>query len=899
MSVDYSKLKCLTCGESNEKYLIANKKMDDCFICDRCGSVFFVTNNSEQSALKEAQNALSLYNFSKADDLYKNILMNTSNEKTKAMCYFGRLMSLFGVVYIKDFNGNLIVTFCNYDPQYTSIKETSYFECLMNNEHYLLYQDKLEILDKEYKKIKYELNKGLMYDVFICTKISLKTKDNPNCEGFTEDSRYALKLYDELTSRGLSVFYSDKLLSGIDYDAQIYSALLRSKNILVISTKKDYLESPWVESEWRRWINFIEKDIKEKSSMLLYVPLGQHIDLPRRLEKIQKFNDPLDIVTLLVSKSNIIKLISKKEEKGNNEFDQQYNLILFDIAIGEYDKAEKQLKDLCIKFPKDHRPWFSLLDICIEKNVDFSSKLFKLYYNRAKELCDDETKKKDFLIYEEIVNKKLTKPSNTIITKSEKPKISENIRCPICFSKGDYQIIDKKNNLVKCKVCDSTFNIKDNKQINCLLCGSTVDLVSGKNFDNSVECKTCGATTLIDYNKVLKCESCDNIDSSKFTKIDENSYRCNLCYFTNNIDHNKKNNFLEEQKNVNQAIDFFNDKKYNEAYNFFIKYAENNKIAQFYLGQMYEDGYYVKKDSNIAVDYYKKSAANGYCNAQNVLGLLYEKGKLVDKDLKKAYLLYKEAAEQDYGPAQNNLGLMYAKGIYISVDYEKAYKYFKDAERNKCPEVYNNLGVMFQDGFYVKKDIVKAIEYYEKGDKCGDVAAQYNLGLIYFNGEEVSKDYATARIYFEKCAEKNHVDALTNLGYIYYNGYAGSGKIKKAYEYLKKAADLGSADAKYNLALIYYDGIIVDENPSIVIKYLNEAASQGNIDAKIKLAECYRDGYGVTQNLINSYNFYVLAYNAGRKEVKECMDNIYKQLSKSKKQDQQKKKGFFNFFDKK
>ena len=110
---------------------------------------------------------------------------------------------------------------------------------------------------------------------------------------------------------------------------------------------------------------------------------------------------------------------------------------------------------------------------------------------------------------------------------------------------------------------------------------------------------------------------------------------------------------------------------------------------------------------------------------------------------------------------------------------------------------------------------------------------------------------------------------------------------------------MGSADAKYNLALIYYDGIIVDENPSIVIKYLNEAASQGNIDAKIKLAECYRDGYGVTQNLINSYNFYVLAYNAGRKEVKECMDNIYKQLSKSKKQDQQKKKGFFNFFDKK
>ena len=60
---------------------------------------------------------------------------------------------------------------------------------------------------------------------------------------------------------------------------------MRSKNILIIGSKREYLESPWVQSEWERWINFINKNLKEKKSLYLFVPNNVNIELPLKLTK--------------------------------------------------------------------------------------------------------------------------------------------------------------------------------------------------------------------------------------------------------------------------------------------------------------------------------------------------------------------------------------------------------------------------------------------------------------------------------------------------------------------------------------------------------------------------------------------------------------------------------------
>lgn len=263
MSRENELIKCPTCGDSRYD------EEKGVYVCKTCDSVFFKVTEEVTNSLHEAKRELEIYNFSKADRIYHSILNETKDEKTKVMCYFGRLLAYFGVVYVKDFNGNLVITIANYDPQFKNIKDSSYYKDIENSIYKDLYKEQLERLDREYQRIATELKKGIVYDVFICTKISLKTKENPFIDGYTEDSFTALQIYDELTKKGLNVFYSAKVLKGIDYDAQIYSALMRSKNIIVITSKKEYLESPWVESEWQRWINFINRDIKSNDSEMI------------------------------------------------------------------------------------------------------------------------------------------------------------------------------------------------------------------------------------------------------------------------------------------------------------------------------------------------------------------------------------------------------------------------------------------------------------------------------------------------------------------------------------------------------------------------------------------------------------------------------------------------------
>lgn len=109
------------------------------------------------------------------------------------MCHFGRFLAYFGVVYIRDFDRKLIITFSNYDSSYASIKKSSFYKEIEKSEYYNLYEEKLNELDEKYQKIKQEIDKlkkdpfsVKSYGVFICTKISVRTRNNPKLKGYTK-----------------------------------------------------------------------------------------------------------------------------------------------------------------------------------------------------------------------------------------------------------------------------------------------------------------------------------------------------------------------------------------------------------------------------------------------------------------------------------------------------------------------------------------------------------------------------------------------------------------------------------------------------------------------------------------------------------------------------------------
>ena len=409
---DLEKLNAFECFWCKSTHL--DKVSDDKYKCKACGNVNYKITDNDKIKFTLASTYMASYKYDDADKLYKE-LSESENTKTKVQALYGRLLSFFGVTYIKDFNGSLVVTFSNYKPEFSSITECSYYKDIINSEYKDEYINKLNELDTEYKRIKTELDKGIKYDIFICTKISLKTKDNPNLKGYTEDSIYASKIYDELTKKGLKVFYSDKVLSGIDYDAQIYSALMRSEKILVISSDREYLESAWVQSEWERWINFIKEDVKGKDSLYLFVPNNTPIELPRKLEKTQKFTDTLELVNRLAK--NNVKETQVKVSINDLLIEAEYNLSLFKI-----EESEKIYEQVIRNYPKDYRGWLGLVDILIEKEVSENDKRYQRWLDKAIELADTEAKANIIKKYKKENSNEIKLEKEIKLDEQKKPK---------------------------------------------------------------------------------------------------------------------------------------------------------------------------------------------------------------------------------------------------------------------------------------------------------------------------------------------------------------------------------------------------------------------------------------------------------------------------------------------
>jgi hypothetical protein len=71
---------------------------------------------------------------------------------------------------------------------------------------------------------------------------------------------------------------------------------------------------------------------------------------------------------------------------------------------------------------------------------------------------------------------------------------------------------------------------------------------------------------------------------------------------------------------------------------------EGDKVAQTYVGEIYEKGLGVQPDYALALEWYRKAAEQGYARAQINLGYLYELGMGIGKDPATALNWYRKAA---------------------------------------------------------------------------------------------------------------------------------------------------------------------------------------------------------------------------------------------------------------
>lgn len=325
--------------------------------------------NKFQEKLNEAIELRNACDFEQAAIILEDVI---SQDKENAQAYYQLLLCEYGISFVdEDGNATREVPILNLVHE-ESIFDKHYYKVLCDllkgNEAALdYYNASLSQIDKLRKDALDLMKEEEPYDVFI----SYKRQDNGVP---TNDSEVARRLYDKFSSWGLKCFLAQKTLHeerfGEAFEPIIYSALMSAKIFILVcaSPEKEYLNSPWVKSEWMRFKKRVETS-KEKLLLIPVLEGGFKVDrIPTALKKFEALplNEEFYQITNARFK-NIIRVekrsqfqnitldtsikklkttaenISTQSFKGFKETDLDFSeQSEFDIAVSEMEVKTKQ-----------------------------------------------------------------------------------------------------------------------------------------------------------------------------------------------------------------------------------------------------------------------------------------------------------------------------------------------------------------------------------------------------------------------------------------------------------------------------------------------------------------------------------------------------------------------------
>jgi len=245
--------KCKMCGGDlsvNDKFTIGK--------CKYCGSTMTLPKSTDQiriNLFNRANHFRMNYEFDKASGIYESIL---NQDDTDAEAYWGLVLCEYGIIYVEDQETHKMISTCH-RTQYVSILADPYFKAAFENsdiEAQKILEIEADAIDKIQKQILEISSKEEPFDVFICYK-------ETDMEGNrSKDSVLAQDLYYLLNQQGFKVFFSRITLEekiGSAYEPYIFAALNTSKVMVVVGTRPEHINSPWVRNEWSRFLALIRK----------------------------------------------------------------------------------------------------------------------------------------------------------------------------------------------------------------------------------------------------------------------------------------------------------------------------------------------------------------------------------------------------------------------------------------------------------------------------------------------------------------------------------------------------------------------------------------------------------------------------------------------------------------
>ena len=271
--------KCKMCGGALE--VTDGGSVAECPYCGAKQTLPKLDDERRANLYDRAGHFRRMSDFDKAMALYEEILKEDS---TDAEAYWSIVLCRYGIEYVEDPATHRRIPTVNRAQLTSILADEDYKAALEYADGY-----QRELYEAEAKEIE-NIQRGILaisekeapFDVFIC----YKETDERGVR--TRDSVLANDLYYELTNEGYKVFFSritleDKL--GTAYEPYIFAALRSAPVMVVVGTKPEYLNAPWVKNEWSRYLALIRGGAK-KTLIPAYRDMDPY-DLPDAFSHLQ------------------------------------------------------------------------------------------------------------------------------------------------------------------------------------------------------------------------------------------------------------------------------------------------------------------------------------------------------------------------------------------------------------------------------------------------------------------------------------------------------------------------------------------------------------------------------------------------------------------------------------
>lgn len=291
-----------------------------------------------------------------------------------------------------------------------------------------------------------------------------------------------------------------------------------------------------------------------------------------------------------------------------------------------------------------------------------------------------------------------------------------------------------------------------------------------------------------------------------------------------------------------------------------------DKEAQYQVANTYASPVHkeVERNAATALEWYLKSAKQGYLPAQEQAGRYFQEGWGVEKDLQQALYWYQKAAEQGSKKSSHTLGLMYKDGEGVAADPRKAVQYFEQAlpyddwatassalvelHKEQFPEEGERLVYWMEYGYTEHQRYgLELIDAYSEGKLVPKNDAKvfyflndmyqrdraypaqiFQLAALYEEGRGVVRNTAKAEELYKQAAKGEHPDAL----------------LRQTLKDNQAALDRGNPQAIFSVALAYVQhkqkNLSADEIDQVIL-WLEEASNKNHQGARRMLASFYFD----------------------------------------------------------